>query len=57
MIQDILTYCAITWAVGWSIWRLYRTLKPAKTDGCSGGCSSCELKNELRKKTKTSNRH
>jgi hypothetical protein len=47
MLQEILTYLAIAWAVGYTLWQtvlLFRP-EPKKTSaGCSAGCSNCNLK-------------
>ena len=51
MIQEILTYAAVTWAFGQvliSFWRII--FKPQNQTGvCGGGCGSCSAKTDLLK--------
>jgi hypothetical protein len=51
MIQTILALTIVALAVGKTFYSLYRSLKTRDKSLC-GGCASCDLKNELKKKGK-----
>lgn len=47
--QLITTYLIILAAVSYSLYHLYKVIKPTKSDSICGGCSSCDIKKELMK--------
>ena len=48
-IQLITTYFIILAAVSYSLYHLYKVIKPAKETSLCGGCASCNIKKELLK--------
>lgn len=51
MIQDIIALIVVGIAAGITVYSLYKSLT-TKEKGLCGGCPSCELKGELKKKGK-----
>jgi hypothetical protein len=51
MIQTILTLTIVGLAVAKTVYSLYKSIT-TKEKGLCGGCASCDLKNELKKKGK-----
>jgi len=43
------TYLIILAAVSYSLYHLYKVIRPAKTSSICGGCASCDIKKELAK--------
>lgn len=41
------TYLIILAAVSYSLYHLYKVIRPAKTSSICGGCASCDIKKEL----------
>ncbi len=52
MIQEIFTYIIITFAVSYTLYNFVMFIIPSKNKkkqhSCSGACSGCALKNELK---------
>ncbi len=46
-LQLSLTHLIILAAVSYSLYHLYKVIRPAKTNSLCGGCSSCDIKKEL----------
>ena len=46
-LQLFLTYLIILAAVSYSLYHLYKVIRPAKTTSLCGGCASCDIKKEL----------
>jgi len=47
--QLIATYLIILAAVSYSLYHLYKVIRPAKNASLCGGCGSCDIKKELMK--------
>lgn len=47
--QLITTYIIIAAAVAYTIYQILQLLKPSES-ACGGGCSSCDIKQELKKR-------
>lgn len=47
--QLIATYLIIGAAVSYSLYHLYKMIRPAKNTSLCGGCGSCGIKKELMK--------
>lgn len=45
--QLFATYLIILAAVSYSLYHLYKVIRPAKTNSVCGGCASCDIKKEL----------
>jgi len=45
--QLITTYLIILAAVSYSLYHLYKVIKPNKNASLCGGCGSCDIKKEL----------
>ena len=58
MIQEIFTYIIITFAVSYTLYNFVMFMIPSKNKNkqhsCSGGCSGCAMKNELKDTMKLS---
>jgi len=48
MIQEIITYIIVFAAFAWFGYGMYRFFIPKPNASACSGCSSCELKNELK---------
>ena len=46
-LQLSLTYLIILAAVSYSLYHLYKVIKPSKKTSLCGGCASCDIKKEL----------
>ncbi len=46
-LQLITTYFIILAAVSYSLYHLYKVIRPAKERSLCGGCASCDIKKEL----------
>ena len=46
-LQLFATYIIILAAVSYTLYHLYKVIKPAKTSSICGGCASCDIKKEL----------
>lgn len=46
-LQLFLTYLIILAAVSYSLYHLYKVIKPSKNTSLCGGCASCNIKKEL----------
>lgn len=47
--QLFTTYLIILAAVSYSLYHLYKVIRPAKERSLCGGCASCDIKKELMK--------
>jgi len=45
--QLFTTYLIILAAVSYSLYHLYKVIKPSKKTSLCGGCASCDIKKEL----------
>ena len=45
--QLFTTYLIILAAVSYSLYHLYKVIKPAKKTSICGGCASCDIKKKL----------
>ena len=57
IIQDILTYITIISAIIFTAYKTVYFFIPPKNDApaCGGGCSACEIKNEILEKNRLKN--
>ena len=46
-LQLFITYLIILAAVSYSLYHLYKVIRPAKTTSICGGCASCDIKKDL----------
>ncbi|NOU58958.1 FeoB-associated Cys-rich membrane protein [Marinifilum caeruleilacunae] len=49
-IQLILTYLIIAYAVGYTCYHTVRMIMKQRESACGGGCSGCEIKDEIKKR-------
>ena len=53
-VQLIATYVIILIAVGYTLYEFIKLFRP-KDSNCGGACTSCDIKKELTKRSKTRN--